>query len=386
MASKISPEDIAKIAMKTTVPVVLKDFVIPWKSVGSSLQEFCEIFDKLEPLGVSFDRAPVKHGSCPQWEFYREKTPNMSLSHFMKFCSSQQMKDYWMSYSYKSLGDLPEEIGREIDFTPMGFPEIQSDITMWLGSQGAHTPCHKDSYGRNIVVQIFGRKRWILFSPEVDLKPTRCPYEESSIYSNLNFFSPEDWSDFKEVTQDAHIFTLEPGDVLIVPPKWWHYVENLEPALTLNAWIPLQEDRKAQIQECFTKVIIFQHLHSSSDFKEYLINPNEQETFEQDPHTFLRNHLKLLNYLEGAEPAGKPKSSLSDAEFRDLIEKNTTVSFVEKSSIQDFLTVLEKNAERFDPNRRFEESNEMIWMRKYIDSVCHPDVIEQISRKHKMLG
>lgn len=34
------------------------------------------------------------------------------------------------------------------------------------------------------------RKKWILFPPEEDLKPTRVPYEESSVYSQLNLFSP----------------------------------------------------------------------------------------------------------------------------------------------------------------------------------------------------
>lgn len=29
--------------------------------------------------------------------------------------------------------------------------------TLWIGSQGAHTPCHYDTYGINFVAQIVGR-------------------------------------------------------------------------------------------------------------------------------------------------------------------------------------------------------------------------------------
>lgn len=31
------------------------------------------------------------------------------------------------------------------------------DSTIWIGSQGAYTPCHQDTYGFNLVAQIQGR-------------------------------------------------------------------------------------------------------------------------------------------------------------------------------------------------------------------------------------
>jgi HSPB1-associated protein 1 len=39
--------------------------------------------------------------------------------------------------------------------------------------------------------------------------------------------------------QEAYVVTLKPGDVLFVPHHWWHYVENVGTAVSINSWIPL---------------------------------------------------------------------------------------------------------------------------------------------------
>lgn len=38
---------------------------------------------------------------------------------------------------------------------------------------------------------------------------------------------------------DASVVELSAGDVLVVPRHWWHYVENLTTAISINMWIPL---------------------------------------------------------------------------------------------------------------------------------------------------
>lgn len=41
------------------------------------------------------------------------------------------------------------------------------------------------------------RKRWIFFPPETGgMKATRVPYEESSVYSELNFYCPSNLDAF----------------------------------------------------------------------------------------------------------------------------------------------------------------------------------------------
>ena len=45
-----------------------------------------------------------------------------------------------------------------INWTDMGMKDRDGkESTLWIGSQGAHTPCHYDTYGINFVAQIVGR-------------------------------------------------------------------------------------------------------------------------------------------------------------------------------------------------------------------------------------
>uniref|UniRef100_A0A1B0CQQ5 JmjC domain-containing protein n=1 Tax=Lutzomyia longipalpis TaxID=7200 RepID=A0A1B0CQQ5_LUTLO len=359
MCANSTPEIVSKIALKVEKPLVLRGLGVPWKCLGSDLSEFCKIFDEINPGGVIFDTAPLKHGSVPQWEHFREKTPQMTLQDFLTSCPSHEGKGRWLSFGYKSFRELPERMRDEIDFAPFGFPDIKEDITLWLGSRGAHTSCHYDTYGRNIVVQVFGHKRWILFSPESDLRPSRIPFEESSVYSGLNFFSPGDLCQFNAIAEKAHIVTLAPGDVLIVPPKWWHFVENLDTALALNAWIPIEQDTDAQMQECFVKSIIFQFLRNvEPQIRKFMIYPNELKDFDEDPFEFLQQHLRILNYLSSVKDSGGApafRSDVSDEEFSDLLAKNTSAEFVREATKEEFTQILTENQKRFDESWRFPE-------------------------------
>ena len=47
---------------------------------------------------------------------------------------------------------------QSVDWSMFGFDGRDGgDSTMWIGSAGAHTPCHYDTYGCNLVAQIYGR-------------------------------------------------------------------------------------------------------------------------------------------------------------------------------------------------------------------------------------
>ena len=104
---------------------------------------------------------------------------------------------YWCYADYKYMAELFRDfphLRRSVKWDSFGFPQRSGDeSTIWIGSAEASTPCHVDTYGCNLVAQIYGQKKWTLFPPEETPKlyPTRIPYEESSVFSQVNIDNPD---------------------------------------------------------------------------------------------------------------------------------------------------------------------------------------------------
>lgn len=90
------------------------------------------------------------------------------------------------------------------------------------------------------------------------MQSTRVPYEESTVYSKYNFFTPseKEIEAIKKMSGKVKIIILEPKDVLFIPKGWWHYVESLETSVSVNVWLPLQEDCEARLKESLVNLVI----------------------------------------------------------------------------------------------------------------------------------
>lgn len=104
-------------------------------------------------------------------------------------------------------------------------------VTLWIGQRLVRTHAHYDSY-ENFHVQLRGHKRFVLagpehwraFAPYPLLHPSRAQARHDRLAS------PED-CDF------AHsVIDLAPGDVLYIPPYWWHHTLALSPSVGVNFW------------------------------------------------------------------------------------------------------------------------------------------------------
>jgi hypoxia-inducible factor 1-alpha inhibitor (HIF hydroxylase) len=112
---------------------------------------------------------------------------------------------------------------------------------LWVGMRGVVTPGHFDE-AHNFFSQIRGRKRFNLFSPI--FFPSMYPFpfhHPADRQSRVDFYRPDHltyprFSEAKGVT-----VILEPGDVLYLPPYWWHHVESLTETIGINFWLEMKQ-------------------------------------------------------------------------------------------------------------------------------------------------
>ncbi|MCI4378356.1 hypothetical protein PGIGA_G00214880 [Pangasianodon gigas] len=213
------------------------------------------------------------------------------------------LSEYWAYADYKYIALLFQDkttMFKDVLWSDFGYPGRDGrESTLWVGTNGANTPCHLDSYGCNLVFQIQGRKRWHLFPPDDTecMYPTRIPYEESSVFSQ----------------------------VLFVPRHWWHYVESVDPVtVSVNSWIEMEVDDEARIGEALTKTIICAlKTKPSVDNKDNWLNPTEDG---------ISTHDENMQYLNLAVKAYTTKRSLHSEDWVTCAEQPSPSALKRDSS------------------------------------------------------
>ncbi|WP_353931421.1 cupin-like domain-containing protein [Okeanomitos corallinicola TIOX110] len=141
------------------------------------------------------------------------------------------------------------------------FPELLPDIevpdyisqksfivsNLWIGTGGNTTPLHWDA-AQNILCQVRGRKKLLLFAP--NQTPFLYPHSVDSKAPHLSYLNIDkpDFDKFPKF-KEAQVIecVLEPGEMLFMPPFWWHQVYSLEQVnIAVNFWW------KANLKDYFT--------------------------------------------------------------------------------------------------------------------------------------
>lgn len=118
------------------------------------------------------------------------------------------------------------------------------ETRVWLSPKGTITPAHYD-ISHNMFIQIRGRKRVVLFPPVSwqSLYPWPILHPGGlSAQATLGGDCDEQHSKFPAFICNqlpAYVVDVNPGDVLYIPPLWFHQVESLEDlGVSVSVWSP----------------------------------------------------------------------------------------------------------------------------------------------------
>lgn len=88
----------------------------------------------------------------------------MTFAEFVEESNSSTDNSKWYYFDYKYMHewiqDKPDLLN-SLNWHRFGIEKDGHDSTLWIGNKGAHTNCHFDSYGCNLVAQVHGRLIYI---------------------------------------------------------------------------------------------------------------------------------------------------------------------------------------------------------------------------------
>ncbi|KAL8547858.1 hypothetical protein ACS0TY_007250 [Phlomoides rotata] len=194
---------------------------------------------------AGFRTIPVevgKHYLSPDWK--QELIP---FSEFLDRIQSGDCSSANTTYlAQHQLFDQIQELKKDIvipDYCFAGGGEMRS-INAWFGPPGTVTPLHHDPH-HNILAQVVGKK-YIRLYP-ASLSEELYPHSESMLCNSSQVdLDNIDEEEFPKIVDLEFVdCILEEGEMLYIPPKWWHYVRSLTSSFSVSFWWSNEENAMA---------------------------------------------------------------------------------------------------------------------------------------------
>ncbi|KAG8638255.1 lysine-specific demethylase JMJ30 isoform X1 [Manihot esculenta] len=210
-------------------PVILSDYMTHWpaRTKWNDMDYLIKVAgDRTVPVEVG------KNYLCRDW-----KQELITFSQFLERIQSNSSSDVPTYLAQHPLFDQINELRNDIcipDYCFVGGGELRS-VNAWFGPAGTVTPLHRDPH-HNILAQVVGKK-YIRLYP-ASLSGELHPYSETMLCNSsqvdLDNIDEREFSNACDLEFMDCI--LEEGEMMYIPPKWWHYVRSLTTSFSVSFW------------------------------------------------------------------------------------------------------------------------------------------------------
>lgn len=113
--------------------------------------------------------------------------------------------------------------------------DVLQTINLWVGGIGCDSGLHYD-FNNNFYYQVSGSKELSLFSPDDSIYLYPSQQKTTNHVSEIQLYNIDHkrFPLFEKATWYKGI--IEAGDVLYIPPYWWHDLLILETSISVNYW------------------------------------------------------------------------------------------------------------------------------------------------------
>ncbi|KAJ1871472.1 Lysine-specific demethylase 8 [Coemansia sp. RSA 486] len=142
-------------------------------------------------------------------------------------------RDFWIpDYTQVSTG---RQIAAHNDGTD-GLVDGGVQTNVWFGPKGTVSPLHYDK-SDNLFVQVVGCKYFRFYSPDESDRVYAYPQESMLDNTSQVDVSNPDLGRYPLFEKAQYTeCVVRPGDMLYIPPKWWHYVRSLSISASISFW------------------------------------------------------------------------------------------------------------------------------------------------------
>ncbi|KAM7542032.1 hypothetical protein Aperf_G00000019581 [Anoplocephala perfoliata] len=229
--------------LRAGVPVIVTGSMTHWPACNEASEHYWSPAYWSKVAG--YRTVPIEVGSAYTDESWGQRM--ITVNQFFKTFILNQRDDQPLGYlaQHQILLQIPE-LADDVDIPDYCFTgtsgtgpsETTVDSNIWVGPSNTVSPLHHDSDRSNVLCQLIGKKYVKLYT--ADQTEFIYPYTENMLCNTSEIdvasLQPdlEKFPKFKEAR--GYHGVLEPGEMLFIPPRAWHYIRSLTTSISMNFW------------------------------------------------------------------------------------------------------------------------------------------------------